>query len=283
MELNRKILKFGLIATVFLLIISLGFAFSIKLDRPVFLKSLIEERVSISKEYYHPVEFRIRYISNAHDNRQINYIEFLAKDYTANKIFGNVLYSGSETYGPYNINTVHIEIHGDNIPRDLDRLEINKGKTNFNNGDTMEVDLGRIILHSRYGVDNYVEFSSGGSSSDGTSSSTGTVKEDISLIDLESLLFEEAKDLYDIKINGISHEQIQGMNFKEGDILRVNSLFKTPENILDKYTKFELQPRLYFKDTKENISYINIFNIRYEPYKYDFRGILEYLKARGEI
>lgn len=283
MEINRKILKFGLILVVLLLTISFIIAFAIKLEEPIFLKSLIEEGITRSEEYYQSLEFRISYISNAYDNRKISYIEFLSDDSSDNEIFGNVLYDGFETYGPYKVSTVHLQINRDMIPRDLDRLEINKGKIHFNNGDTMEGDLGRIILYSREITDRYFEFKSGGSSSDGTSSSTRTVKEEISLLELESPLFEEAEGLYDVKINNTSYEKIKEINYKEGEILRVNSLFRTPDNILDRYTKFELQPRLYFKDSGGKISYINILNIRHDPYDYDFLGILKYLQARREV
>ena len=283
MEKNRRILKLGLIGIVVVLITSLGFAFSIQLDKPVFLKSLIEKRVSTSSEYYQPASFSIKYISNVHDNRNISYIEFMDNEDSSHKFLGNKIYSRVENYGLFNMNVSQIEVHGDMLPKDFDRLEINNAHINFNNGDIMEVGLGRIILHTRDKEEDYFLYQSGGSSSDGTSTSRDTLKEDISLLELDSPLFQEAKGLYDIKIDGIDYREIKGIEYKAGDDLRINSLFSIPENILDKYTEFELQPRLYFKDSKDNISYINIFNIRHSPYDYDFWGIIKYLKARGEI
>lgn len=283
MELNRKILKLGLIGITIILIISLGFAFSIKLHNPVFLKYFIEERVNISNEYYQPAEFQMKYISNVQDNRNIAYIEFMDNEDSTHKLLGNNIYSTVDNYGLFNMNISQIKIDEEGMPMNLDRLEINNARVHFNNGDTMDVDLGRIILHSRGIGGDYFEFGHGGSSSDGTSSSFDSVKEDIRLIELESPIFQEAKGLYDIKIDGIDYRKIQGIEYKEGDGLRVNSLFKAPENILDRYTEFELQPRLYFQDSKDDISYINIFNIRHRPYDFDFWGILKYLKARGEI
>src|SRR5699024_2240912 len=144
------------------------------------------------------------------------------------------------------------------IMGDFDRLEFNDARIYFNNGDIIDVDLGRIILHTVDEFGDYIETSSASSSSDGTSSSTNTLKEDIKLIQLESPLFKEAKNLYKIQIDGKDYEDIFGIQYNKGDILRIESSFRTPENILDKYSQFDLQPRLYFEDSNGEKSYINV-------------------------
>lgn len=283
MDLNKKILKLGLIFVGIVMIMSLGFALYIKIDNPVFLKSYIEESVSVDEEYYYPVELQIRFITNVYDKRQIDYIEFLDKDNGSPSLLGGRIYDRIESFGLYNINTTNIEIVKNDIEKNFDWLELNKARVTYNDGEVMEVDLGKIILYERNYDSDYLEGRSSSSSSDGTSTSIANLKEDIRLKKLESPLFEETKSLCHIKIDGKDYRDISGSLYKKGDSLRVDSIFKIPDDILSRYTHFELQPRLYFEDSQGKESYVNIYNIRYIPYHYKFWEIFNYLKLRGSI
>lgn len=283
MDLNKKILKLGLISIGILMTISFGLFLYLKLDNPVFLKSYIEERVSQNLEYYEPIELQIRYITNSYDDIKIDYIELIEDNGKFNKLKGRRLYDRVESYGLYNVNVVGIDLTSNLVKEDFDILEFSKAKVSFNNGDNMDVDLGKVILYKYIWNDDYFEGRTSGGSSDGTSYSENVLKQDISLIKLESPLFEDTKGLYDIKIDGKDYREIFGLNYEKGEILRVDSIFETPKDILNRYTHYELQPRLYFKDSMDKKSYINVYNTRHIPYYFKFWDIYNYLRARGEI
>ena len=71
MELNRKILKMGIIIISLSIIISLGLAMFMKLDKPVFFKNYIETMLEVSSNSYREDEFVLKYITNISDKRRI--------------------------------------------------------------------------------------------------------------------------------------------------------------------------------------------------------------------
>lgn len=283
MELNKKILKIGLGLIYLILISTLGFAFSMKLVHPVFLKFYVEEMAFQDSGYYMPIELQIRYITNVYDKKRISSLQFIGNEKNTAQLWGYKINEEVKSYGLYNINTVKVNVDLNNMMGDFDRLEFNNAKASFNNGDTMDIDLGRLILHTADDFGVYFESNSSSSSSDGLSSSIKTLNKDLQLIGMESPLFDDAKDLYEIKVEDRDYRDIYGMQYKEGDMLTVNSTFSMPKNILDQYTQFELKPRLYFEGPNGRRTHINIYNLRHIPHDFDFWGIFRYLRLREEI
>lgn len=283
MEVNKKILKIGVISIIIIFIIVLSFAFRIKLDNPVFLKSYIERGINLESGFYRQMDLEIKYISNTYDKREVGYIEIFNNNRSDLILLANRVHQEVESYGLYNVNRLHLQIDYSGIIEDVDKLEFNTARIIFNNGDTIEEDLGRFILHIEDEKREDVESTSSGSSSDGTYFILSRLKEDMEIVNIESPLFKEAKELYSIKINGKDYKDTIDSSYEKGDRIRINSSFKSPEDFFDKYSQFDLVPRLYFKDSKGEKSYISINNISYHPNDFSFQEIYKYLKLRGEI
>lgn len=282
MEVNKRILKLGLIGTFIALTISLIFALYIKLDNPVVLKSYIEERVNTNEEDFEAMQLQMIYITNVYDQKEINYIEMTDKQGTA-KLLGSNLEERSENYGLYNVNTVYLQMNKHDRTADLDGLEFNRAMISFNTGDTMDIDLGRLILYEEDFDENGLEQSSSSSSSDGSSSNIFTTQEKVTLTKLDSPLFKNIENLYSINIDDKDYKDIAGTVYEKERVIRIKSQFETDKNILNRYTMFTLNPKLYFQDEAGNQGYTSIHNISQIPYEFNFTGILKYLKVRGEI
>lgn len=299
MELNRKIFKIGIILISLSLITSLGLATAMKLDKPVFLKNYTESMISASEPSYRGSEFVLKYITNVSDKRRITDIYF--EEYP-----DLVLYAGSnssrvdifpifpqlnhldeEIYGRYALRNLYVTIDGKSLG-EFNEIELNSAKITFNNGEVMNADLGRIIfynyLHDRSSYKGE-HFDGGGSSSssDGTSSTTINVNDDIIVTNLDSPLLKNIDDLVEIKIKDIDYKDISEIHYKNGNTLRVNSVFQQPKDILKKFTLYNIEPKVYYRDLYGNSFYTRIYNIGYENYEFNTWQILKYLKARGEI
>lgn len=288
LELNKKILRFGFIGVGIILVISMVLVFSLKLDNPVFLKTYIEDDFAFSNtmdngEIHQDIMFPITYIKNTSDKRQIQRVEFPNhKDIQFRVNRDGWFWNRKETKGIYEVKTVTIELYTNTLPEEFDKLEFSKAKVIFNNGDTLDADLGRFILYRKNIDGKYIEHGSSGSSSDGTSQYRGTVMRDITLEKLESDLFQETKGLYEIEIDGEDYRDISGKSYKLGDKIKVQALFKTPEDITKRYNHYDIKPKLIFK-TSDGEAYMSIYNIDYRPHEFKFLEIIKYLKARGEI
>lgn len=291
MDLNKKILKFGFIGIGIALMIIIIIVSFIKLDNPIFLKTYMEDRFVFSnivgeEDIHQDIIFPITYIKNVSDTREIQRVEFPNhKDIQFRTSREGWFWNRQETKGIYEIKTVAIELYTSTLPEEFDKLEFNKAKVIFNNGDTLDVDLGKLIVYRKnINIDEkYIEHEASGSSSDGTSEYKGKIMEDLRLNKLESNLFKEAKGLYEIEVNGEDYKEISDLSLKAGETIKVEVLFKTPEDIIKRYNQYELQPKLSFKTSEGKEDSINIYNIRYRPEEFKFLGIIEYLKARREI
>lgn len=293
MELNNKILKYGLILIALTLILTVGFTLVNRLEKPVFLKVYAEEYVYENQETYSLQYFELKYITNIGDNRRVidvyfeetpnvsadvsyspfSYRSFLSFNNRAN-------YEIGDRYWIYSLNTIYLNIFIDS--EEFDEIEIKKAVFTFNDGSNLEVDLGRIILYKDLKQEDLEHVSSRGSS-DGTSSSTYTVKRDIKLMEVDSPIFEVIKDKIQITVGDYDYSQIEGVLFESGGRLNISSKFKVPDNIVEKYTYYRVHPNLYYENNKGDTSYVPIYNIHHFPHNFDGRGIFNYLKSRGEI
>lgn len=297
MELNGKILKFGLILTVIVLIFSAGFSWAYSLKKPVFLKMYVEQYASRNKNSNIVENFKLKYITNISDNRRvvdINFeeepnIEVLVSHWPNGggmfSFFGDNNYNnqGKDIYGRYALCTIYLEMDLNNIGREFNEIELNNAKVKFDDGSILDTDLGRIIIYKDEMKSNYIGSTSSSSSSDGTSSFNGRIEKDIKLLHVKSTLLEDLKDYFDLFIGDIDYREVSGTKYEKDKFLVVNAKFKTPKDIVSKYTFYDIKPKLYYKDKEGDILYKRIYNIDYKPHDFNIRGIFKYLRARGEI
>lgn len=296
MELNRKMLRFGLILIVLSLIFTVGFSLVYRLKKPVFLKIYVE-RYPFGNQNSSIVEnFQLKYITNMSDNRKVVAINFeeepnieVGVSHWSNgggvfSLFNNNYNNQSkDIYGRYALCTIYLEMNLNNIGREFNEVELNNAKVKFDDGSTLDTDLGRIIIYKVERKNDYIDSTSSSSSSDGTSSFSGRIKKDIKLLYVKSPLLEDLKDYFELFIDHIDYREVSGIKYEKDKYLVVNAKFKTPKDIVSQYTFYDIKPKLYFEDKKGNILYRRIYNIDYNPYDFNVRGIFKYLRARGEI
>lgn len=297
MELNKKILKFGLVLITLSLIFTAGFSLIYSLEKPVFLKMYVEEYTSGDENLSVLENFEIRYITNISDSRKVMEIEFEEEpdiEVTVShwpkgggmfSFFNNNNYNNQsrDIYGRYALNTIYIDMNLNNIDREFNETELNNAKVKFNDGSTLDINLGRIIIYKNERKNNYIDSISSGSSSDGTSSFEGRVTKAIKLLEVKSPLLEDLKDYFDLSIGDTDYRKVSGVKYEKDKSLAINAKFIAPKDIVSKYTFYDIKPKLYYEDIEGNISYTRIYNINYTPYDFDIRGIIKYLRTRGEI
>lgn len=296
MELNKKILKAGLILIVLSVIFTVGFALITKLDNPVFLKQYTEEPLFIQGDSYENGEFTLNYITNISDYREVTDIYFeehpnlqfhaSERGFVRNAfpMFSTRDSNRGKVYGRYILRTAYVRLEGRIGIEEFDVVELNNARINFSNGDILEADLGRIILynHSNYGRDDFTHRSSR-SSSDGTSSTTMMVNSDITITNIESPLLSEVHDLVELWVDAIEYKSITEIHHKKGDFMEVAAAFRYPRDILRKYTYYNLHPEISYRDSDGNLLSTRVYNVDYRNYNFSLRDILKYLRARGEI
>lgn len=294
MELNDKILKYGLILICLTLIFTVGFTLVNRLEEPVFLNMYIEEYVYKNPDLYRLENFQLKYITNVEDDRRVIDVYFkeapdLSVD-VSHRPFGgfgfsffneNTDHKIGDRYWIYSLNTIYLNILIDS--EGFDEIEINNAVLSFDDGSTLDVDLGRIVFYEDNNPQDDIDQISSRGSNDGTSSSYYTVKRDIKLMRVDSPIFEEIKDKIEITVGDYDYNQIQGVQYKRDSKLNISSRLKIPSNIIEKYTYYDIKPKLYYEDEEGNTSYFRIYNIHHFPYKIDGRGVFNYLKSRGEI
>lgn len=292
MELNRKLFKGGIIIIIIILVFSLGISLYLKLDKPIFLKSYMEIDLPINNNG--KVEFELRYITNINDDRVVNNIEFEevpgifvnASEFNSGSLnfFGNQNNSmPGQVEGRYSIRSIYIWVEGFGIENPLDEMHITKAKIHFNNGDSMEAEIGDIVLYGYNNTNEHFEYQSGSSSSDGTTNNQLQVKKDITLLGIESSLLQQTKDFIEIKIGNVDYDKISGIKYSQGDKLRIDTLFKTPEDPILKFYNYNIHPNLIYKDNEGNIFTHRVYNVDYRNYNFEFKEIVKFLRARGEI
>ncbi|CDI48198.1 hypothetical protein BN906_00138 [Clostridium tetani 12124569] len=267
-----------------------------KLKNPVFLKMFVEKYVYVNEDSSFVDGLELKYITNISDNRKVIDINFKEQpnieiivshnpmgyenfsffdNNNSNKQIGDI-------YGRYIVNTIYLNIN--NLDKKFNEIELNNAKVSFDDGSTLDSNLGRIILYKdKNNHEDIVEHISSSGSSDGTSSSDKKLKKDIKLLNVESPLLDDLKDYFDISIGEINYKDISGVKYEKDKVLSTHSKFKTPKSIFEEYSFYDINPKLYYEDIKGNKSYIRIYNINHTPYNFDLKGMFKYLKSRSVI
>jgi len=289
---NQKILKIGIIAILITLIICLGLSLLLKLDKPVVLQSYLELDMPLYESgYYGDRQFELKYITNANDSRVVDHIEFeeapelivYASEY--NSIFGmfDTSYIPGEVQGPYSIRTVAVNISANEIKDPINEIHLTKAKLHFTEGDIITADIGDIVLYEHNYSDEHLDFFRSNSSSDGTNESQMRVKEDITLLKIESPNLKNVENFIEFKIDGVDFRDIAGLKYLKDTTLRVNSKFDVSDDPSLRYNTYNIDPRLYIEDNEGNVFTYRTNHIFYRNHDYNLKDIIVFLRARGEI
>ncbi|WP_434302803.1 hypothetical protein [Clostridium botulinum] len=296
MELNKKILYIGLFLIGISLVFTITFASVYKLENPVFLKMFVEKSTYPDEDFALLERFELKYITNISDNRKIVNMEFkenpevevIVSDDSfdhENMPFLNDISSNQRAnkYGIYVVNTIYFNMNLKNINKKLNKIELNNVKITFNDGNTLESNLGRIILHDD--ERNFKDIDDIGSSGsfDGEFSSEKRLKKNIKLLKVDNPLLDCIKDCFNLSIDNTDYKNISGTKYEKDRVLSICSKFKTSKSIFEKYSYYDINPKLYYEDDKGNRSYTSIDHVSYTPDNFDFIGMFKYLRLRGVI
>lgn len=291
MEKNKRILKIGLVVISLSLIFSLAFAMITKLKNPVFLKVYSDSAYFNEDGIYSDVELILPYITDINDDRYITNIIFdEAPDLEilpSRDTFGiefTYFYDNREyIYGRYKTKTIYVKLDLNSTKQNIEDLELNNVKIIFDNGDILNIDIGRIRFFEYDDEGEYFGGTSSGSSSDGTGYMRYEVLKDITLLNVESDLLDSLSDTIELKIEDIDYRKIANKEYKKGSSINMNFMRNYKNDIMSQYTSYNISPKLKFQDEDGNILNSRIREIRSNYYNFNFIDILRYLRGRGVI
>lgn len=300
MEKNYKILKIGMILIAISLIISIGVASYLRLDRPVFLKSYIERPMPLTDEegrHNLNAQFIIRYITNADDARVVNHIEFedyrdlyaSATEYSHHgfQFFNdNNVQTPGQRVGRYRVRDVAVTVGVHNAEEKNEDISLTRAKVYFSDGhEEEEVDIGEWILYpdDRMNRPDHFQHMMSRGSSDGISIVQEKLKDNIELIKMESSLLNKYEDFLEISVGARDYRDIAGEKYETDGYLKMESVFKTPEDPELRMYDYDIKPRLHYRDSEGNSFIYRLYNLDYRKYGFEFLEIIKFLRARGEL
>lgn len=296
MELNRKILKYGLILIILSVVASGIFSWALRIEEPVFMKMYIEKSGIYESDSHAWEDIELRYITNLSDRRNIVDVRFNSEPNIYVDILNeadkwNILNFQSykqdmydvERAGRYYIHSVRLRLYLDDLGDQWEEIDLSTASIRFNDGTNMLVDLGKILICNDQVEQKSIKFNGTSHSLDGSGSLSGKVKEDIKLLYVKEDILSDDQTLYKLYINNKEQGDIEGTDYRSGEALTVKTQFDMPMSTIDYYTYFEVVPKLFYEDKQGNRNYIRLHNISHEPWDFGFIEIIKYLRARGEI
>ena len=272
---NNKLLNKCIIIIITTLVLSMGALFYFKLDQPVFLKAYRD----ISLPLYDSVSYG-----------DMEFQEVPALRTYATETGGSFFDSFNaprqvpgQQVGTYSIRTIYIQMSAHDIPVTDEEMTITKAVVHFNNGESMDVNIGELVLYGDRHSNDHFKFKSGNSDSNHYSSTLMEVTEDLLTIEIENPLLEEVKEYVDIGIDGVDYKKVITRAYKANDYMTIETLFRTPQDILLRFNEYDIHPRLHYRDSDGNLYIYRFHNLDYRKYSFEFKEVVEYLRARGEL
>lgn len=292
---NNKLLNKCIITIIITLVLSMGTLFYFKLDQSVFLKAYRDISLPLYDSVsYGDMEFHLRYLTNVNDTKMVNHIEF--PEIPALRVYATE--TGGSFFDPfknprrqipgqqigiYSIRTVCVQMSAHDIPVSDDEMTITKAVVHFNNGESMDVDIGKLVLYGDRHSNDHFKFKSGNSDSNHYSSTLMEVTEDVLTIKLENPLLEDVEEYVDILIDGVDYEKVITRAYKANDYMTIETIFRTPQDILLRFNDYDIHPRLHYRDSDGNSHIFRFHNLDYRKHSFEFKEVVEYLRARGEL
>ncbi len=284
---NITILKVGIICIVISFIANAFYFMNLTLKEPVFLKHYYESDIQKRSVMV------LHLITNSGDNREIAEIDFpqLPEDYAYVSLQGwnrNNGYDSIQKFAHFHYKTLVLEFR--NSDRDVlsggneESVVLDKAKIRYMNGDTQEVDIGKIILHKNLELYKFLDFRSSSSSNNYTSNLYTQSLKNITINNVESNLDNELGGFLVTTVNDINKEDLQfPLSYKNGEYISFDSQFKYDSNDVRKYNVYDLIKKVDIFDSEGNKGYVFILNLDYEPTEMFIseKGIIDYLKYIG--
>jgi hypothetical protein len=289
MELNNRLFKGTVILIGILALASLVAMLQMRLDKPVFLDHYYDLRVHKDGNYHQ--EFRLTYITNVHDSRVVNHVEFPEHPYirvsaSEQGFMSPFSFDSSnqqppgEVHGRYSVRTVYCQIDALAGVEEMDGTVVRTARIFFNDGSRMDVPIGELHFYSFGFEDSSFDSVSSSGSSDGSSSSRYRAREDVTLLSVENQMLERFEHRLDLKINDHAIDGIHGLEIKWNEHMTIRSKLYPGSDPLDVYTMVDIHPELYFKRSDGQTESMRFYNIDSIYHGFNFMDLYRYLKAR---
>lgn len=253
------------LALLFLLVVFTGclILFQIqKVDQPMILASYGESSMHLQqmeegRDFFGQLEIPLYYVTGIEDRRQVTEVFLETPEGMDAELLGRPFFGGGNFYdeepgmvfGRYRLVQVVVSLtYIGESP--FDQAILQGAKVLLEDGQTLEGGFGSWIVEGKTYEEMPLDHWQSSGSNVGVSSLLYRVKETIVLEGIESHFQDILEDRYEVKVNGLEMDQIQGLTLSAGENLRIESRFlEVEEGTLDRYF---LRPRLSFTDLQGN-------------------------------
>lgn len=267
-----------------------------RLKEPVFLRYCIAASAVPSPEtgYQEPV-LELQYLTNSNDTREVTGLQFQEAPYyffmaTENQRFYNnsvTYYTSSppiqrgEPFGRYHLRKVYLYMYNYYLEDWKGEVELNHAQVTFNDGSTLSVNLGKILIYSDNATDNTLLMINSSSSNQGYGETTLRAQQSLKDFKVESPLIKEASHKLELSLNSQLYDDIGTLQLKRGDSLTITSHEKSDPGKRDGYDVYDTRPRLTFTREDGSRGSVRIYDMNQRKYFYGYMDVLKYLMGRG--
>ncbi len=248
---------------------------------------------SMDTGYRQPV-LEFQYLTNSNDTREVTAISFLeAPEYSFIATENAQYYGGSfqfftnngtpqrgETIGRYSLRKVYLYMNNYFIEDWKGEVELNHAWINFSDGSSHKVNLGRILLYSEATQVPALDMIRSGSSNQGITETTLTVRQTLRDLKVESPIIREADPVMQLTVNSLSYDKLESLNPTRGDTITIkNRINKGSEGV--GYDIYDVRPKLTYIKEDGTQGCIRIYDMMQRKYFYGYLDVLKYLIGRG--
>ena len=295
MKRNHRIMLIGIGLMLLALLICMGSNSYTWLRKPVFLSCCMEAPVG-SNQSASMVVFKLQYITNSSDKRQVMNISFREVPemyFFASEslpleglvsFYSNVNLPMGQKLGKYSLHTVYV--YQNNFFREEweGEKELNTAEIRFNDGSSMTTNIGRILLYSEAVTEGALDsklYSNNNVMNEYRSVFQANKK--LTILSLSSPYMKEVASFIDIKVDDKKLDKIAGTIYNQYDNIAVNIRSNTTDENGLNYDMYNIAPKLCYRDENGVNGYIRIHNIEWVRSFKTFKDTLNYLKEKGAI
>lgn len=292
MKVNNRLFLGILSMASFLILVGYFVVFTTWLDEPLFFQHEYDQIVFRNSEDEFETEFRLRYVTNALDDRVITHVEFPeVSEQTADASGLDETESGysdwidtlkdTRTYGEYGQYDVKgIVVHIKDV-ESLDNKVLTQVKITYDDLSEQVVDIGEVRCWDQQTDKEFLQSTMTSATKGRSKESVYTAQKDVQITQVDSSALNEYTDILSMEINGSPVEHAEGMKMKKGELMGVTSERKSNKNILDEYTLYKKNLKLTAVDQNGKIYLQRLVDLHDQSQEYNILKLYEYTKARG--
>lgn len=292
MEVNKKILKYGITLLIIVTFICCAIRWHLRLREPIFLKSYAQYIIDTEND---SVEFPLQYITNRDKTIFMWKISFanqpdLNVSYNTDPVMISAFvnkWDNADIAEIYSKQTVYVTI--ENISNyDLETLDLSKAVAYFSDSSIVEVELGQIELIENDYKEGGLSTLSSSSSNQGESRVSYEAKNKIYLSSIvnpyaerfgDSLTLELIGNQWTYQLPQTNEVDLKDYVLKPEETLTVSSFLNVSDHNELKYAIIDIKPLFIYQDEQGNTFEERIYDINYSPYFNHWWEIFQYMNG----